>query len=207
MVDPIQRGPPALKTAGMPLLPTDALPAPGAWVLGGVLVSMVALVLGSSLRRPGPGELLLVVRRGRVARSGRTGWLARVPGLERFVVVPSHRQVLPLVARARSRDDVEIVVLADLTVAVEEVPDFTVYDDPAAVAVRAAEDALVDAVGDVTAATLVDHLVDLEGRLPGRISPRLLPGSVATGLAVTEVQAQLTSRLARELRTGGRERS
>ena len=55
--------------------------------------------------------MVLVVRRGQVIRSASTGWLARVPGPERFVAVPTHRQVLPL---PRTRDSVEIVVLANL---------------------------------------------------------------------------------------------
>ena len=95
----------------------------GDWVFWAVLLlPSLALLAGVSVRRVGRDELVLVVRRGRVARSGVTGFVTRVPGLERFVAVPTHRQVLPLVVRAPTRDGVEIVALADLVLAVESVP-------------------------------------------------------------------------------------
>lgn len=186
----------------MPLLPTDSSPAGSAWVFWAVLLlPTLALLVASSLRRVGSDELVLVVRRGRVVRSGVTGWLARLPGLERFVAVPTHRQVLPLVVRGRTRDGVEILALADLTLAVEGVPDCAAYNDPAAAAVRVAERVMAKALGGVEVGTLVDGVDDLEDCLPTAITRHLMPGSVASNIAVTEIEARLTSRLARELRT------
>ncbi len=201
-MDPIQSGASVTKTGGMPLLPSVAPPAEVAWVFWAVLLlPVLALLVGVSVRRVGRDELVLVVRRGRVARSAPTGWLARVPGLERFVAVPTHRRVLPLVLRARTRDDVDIVALADLTLVVEGVPDAAAYDDPAAAAARIAEQVVAEALGGFTAVTLLDELADLEVGLPEAITRRLVPGTVVTALVVTEIEAQLTPRLARELRT------
>jgi len=172
----------------------------GAWVFWAVLLlPSLALLVGISVRRVGRDELVLVVRRGRVARSSPTGFVARVPGLERFVTVPTNRQVLPLVVRTRTRDAVEILALADLTLAVDAVPDQSPNDDPAAAAIRVAEEVVAEAVGGFAAVTLVACLGDLEGVLPDAITRRLPAGSVATGLTVTEIEAQLTPGLARSL--------
>ena len=165
-----------------------------------LLLPTLALLVAVSVRRVGPDELVLVVRRGRVARSRTTGWLARLPGLERFVAVSTHRQLLPLVVRGRTRDGVDILALADLTLAVEGVPDLVEYADPATAAVHVAEDVVAEVFGGFAAVTLVDNLGDLEGCLPAAITRRLASGSVATGLTVTEIEAQLTPRLARGLR-------
>ena len=184
------------------VVPLEAVgPEDATWVFWAVvLLPSLALLVGVSVRRVGRDELVLVVRRGQVARSGAAGFVARIPGLERFVAVPTHRQVLPLVVRAPTRDDVEVVALADLTLAVGAVPDHTPYDDPAGVAVRVAEQVLAEAIGGFAAVTLVSTLGDLEAVLPDAITRRLPQGSVATGLVVTEIEAQLTPRLARSLR-------
>ena len=173
---------PALPSAPALRIPADAAlgaggPQEGDWVFWAVLLlPTLALLVGVSVRRVGRDELVLVVRRGRVARSGATGFVARVPGLERFVAVPTHRQVLPLVVRALTRDGVEIVALADLVLAVESVPDQTPYDDPATSAVRVAEEVVAEAIGGFAAVTLVSTLGDLEGVLPDAITRRLPPG-------------------------------
>ncbi len=201
-MDPIQAEASLTETGGMPLLPSVAVPAEVAWVFWAVLLlPLLALLVGVSVRRVGRDELVLVVRRGRVIRSASTGWLARVPGPERFVAVPTHRQVLPLVLRGRTRDGVDIVALADLTLVVEGVPDAAAYDDPASAAARVAEQVVAEALGGFAAVTLLDELADLEVGLPEAITRRSVPGTVVTALVVTEIQAQLTPRLARALRT------
>ncbi len=172
-----------------------------AWVFWAVLLlPSLTLLGGLSVRRVGRDELVLVVRDGRVVRSGATGWVARVPGLERFVAVPTDRQQLPVVVRGRTRDGVPIVVLADLTLVVEGVPDSVEYADPAAAAVRVAEAVVAEAVGRHDAVVLVDDLGDLEGSLAAAVTRRLVRGSVATDLTVTEIEAQLTPRSVRHLR-------
>jgi hypothetical protein len=193
---------PALRT------PTDAAlgaggPEDGTWVFWAViLLPSLALLVGVSVRRVGRDELVLVVRRGKVARSRAAGVATRLPGLERFVRVPTHRQVLPLVVRGRTRDGIEVLALVDLTLAVEGVPDGTPYVDPAVTAAGVAEDVLAEAVGGFAVDTLVAALGDLEAGLPDVITRKLTSGSRATGLLVTEVEAQLTPRLARSLGDG-----
>ena len=158
---------PALPSAPALRNPADAAlgaggPQEADWVFWAVLLlPSLALLVGVSVRRVGRDELVLVVRRGRVARSGVTGFVARVPGLERFVAVPTHRQVLPLVVRAPTRDGVEVVALVDLVLAVESVPDHTPYDDPATAVARVAEEVVAEAVGGFAAVTLVATLADL----------------------------------------------
>lgn len=169
-----------------------------------ILLPTLALSVAVSVRRVGCDELVLVVRGGRVVRSAATGWLARIPGVERFVAVPTHRQVLPLVVRGRTRDGIEVMALADLTLAVEGVPELMEYVDPAAAAVRVAERVVAEAVSGTAAVTLVDDLEDLEDHLPAEITLRLVPGSVATALEVTRIEAQLTPRVARDLRADER---
>ena len=189
----------------MPLLLIDTSPAEGSRVFWALLLLllMLSLLVGVSVRRVGRDELVLVVRRGRVSRSGAAGWLARVPGLERFVAVPTHSQVVPLVVRGRTSDGVEVLALADLTLAVERVPDLVTYDDPTVVAARVAERVVADAFGDLAAVTLLDNLPGLEDRLPAAITRRLMPGSLVSDLVVTKVEAQLTPQLARGLRPEG----
>ena len=213
MADPIQDRVAAAKTRGMPLLPpgpalrspTDAAlgaggPEDGAWVFWAVLLlPSLALLVGVSVRRVGRDELVLVVRRGKVARSRAAGVATRLPGLERFVRVPTHRQVLPLVVRARTRDGIEVLALADLTLAVTDVPAGAPYVEPAAAAARVAEGVLAEAVTGFSVDTLVGALGDLEAGLPDVITRKLTSGSRVTGLQVTEIEAQLTPRLARSL--------
>jgi hypothetical protein len=183
---------PALRT------PTDAAlgpggPEDGTWVVWAVLLlPSLALLVGVSVRRAGRDELVLVVRRGTVVRSRAAGVAVRLPGLERFARVPAHRQVLALVARGSTRDGVEVVVLADLVVQVEAVPAGTRYADPAEAAADVAEDVLAEAVGSLGVDALVAALADLEAGLPHVVSGRLAPGSRATGLQVTGVEARLT---------------
>ena len=185
----------------MPPPPFDTSPDGGAWVFWAVLLlPALALLVAASVRRVGHEQLVLVVRRGQVVRSAATGWVTRLPGLERFVAVPTHPQLLPLVVRSRTRDGIEILALADLTLAVDRVPRSTVYADPATAAVLVAERVVAEALADHEAATLLDHLADLESRLPAAITRLLPPGSTVTDVAVTEVEAQLTPRLARDLR-------
>jgi hypothetical protein len=185
--------------------PTDAAlpgtgPEEGTWLVWAIiLLPTAALLIGLSVRRVGRDELVLVVRRGRVVRSRGAGLAWRVPGAEHFVVVPTARQVVPLVGRGVTRDDVDVLVLAGLVLAVHRVPAGTAYDDPAVAAARVAEAVLAEAVRGFSAESLVGALGDLEACLPDAITRRLPDGSVADRLVVTEIEAQLTPRLARVL--------
>ncbi len=184
----------APKTGGMP--PPDENttvdPTGAAWVVWLVIVGPGLLfVTLACVRRVGPGGLVLVVRQGRVVRARHDGFLARWPGLERFETVPTGPQVLPLVVRSRTLDGVDVVALADLTLEVRRVEpgaDFV----PAEEVVRVAEETVAAAVERLEVGTLVDDLEALEHRWPRQVNRRLPAGTVATGVAVTEVEARLT---------------
>ena len=120
----------------------------------------------------------------------------RLPGalagrLEQFEPLPTGPQVLPLVVRSRTRDGVDVVALADLTLEVRRVQpgsDFVPTGD----LVRVAEETVGTALERLEVGTLVDDLEALQDRWPEQVS-RLLPaGTVATAVSVTEVEARLT---------------
>ena len=112
------------KTRGMPPPDENTVvdPTGAAWVVWLVIVGPGLLFATlACVRRVGPGELVVVVRQGQVVRSRRRGFVARVPGLERFEPVPAGPRVLPLVIRSRTADGVDVVALADLTLEVHDV--------------------------------------------------------------------------------------
>lgn len=182
------------KTGGMP--PPDENtavdPTGAAWVVWLVIVGPGLLyVTFTCVRRVGPGELALVVRQDRVVRARRSGFLARWPVLEQFEVLPTGPQVLPLVVRSRTRDGVDVVALADLTLEVRRVQpgqDFVPTDD----VVRVAEETVGTALRRLAVGTLVDDLEALQDRWPEQVNRALPAGTVATAVAVTEVEARLT---------------
>jgi hypothetical protein len=167
-------------------------PTGAAWVVWLVIVGPGLLfVTATCVRRVAPGELVLVVRGGTVVRVGRGGLVARWPGLERFERVPTAPRVLPLVVRSRTRDGVDVVALAELTVQVRDVEPGTAYASTTAAA-RIAEDAVAGAVERLEVCSLVDDLDALEPRWPDELTRRLPVGTRATDLSVTEVEARLT---------------
>jgi hypothetical protein len=167
-------------------------PTGAAWVVWLVILGPGLLfVTLTCVRRVGPGELVLVVRQDRVVRARRSGFVARWPVLEQLEVLPTGPQVLPLVVRSRTRDGVDVVALADLTLEVRRVQpgqDFVPTDD----VVRVAEETVGTALGRLAVGTLVDDLEALQGRWPEQVNRALPAGTVATALAVTEVEARLT---------------
>lgn len=188
----------ATKTRRMP--PPDENtavdPTGTAWVVWLVLVGPGLLfVTLTCVRRVAPGELVLVVRRGRVVRSSARGLLARWPVLERFEPVPTGPRVLPLVIRARTSDGVDVVALANLVLEVEEVEPGGTYI-PTTRAVRVAEETVGATVEQIEVGSLVDALEAMEGEWPAIVTRQLPPGTRAAGLAVIELEAQLTPRVA-----------
>lgn len=173
---------------------TTADPTGAAWVVWLVVaVPGLLLLTLTSVRRAGPGELVVVVRGDRVVRARRAGLVARRPVAERFEVVPTGPRVLPMVVRARTRDGVEVVVLADLDLVVEDVEPGTPWQ-PVARAVRLAEGTVAAAVAQADVATLVDDLDRREADWPGEVSRSLPAGTRASAVRVTEVEARLTPR-------------
>jgi hypothetical protein len=167
-------------------------PTGAAWVAWLVIVGPALLfVTLTCLRRVAAGELVLVLRQDRVVRVQRRGFVARWPGVERFETVPTSRRVLPLVVRARTSDGVDVTALAELTIRVHDVAAGTAYV-PTSEVVRLAEDAVAGAIAGLEVGSLLDELDALEPQWPERLNPRLSPGTGATGLTVTEVEARLT---------------
>ena len=140
-------------------------PTGTAWVVWLVIVGPGLLFATlTCVRRVGPGELVAVVRQGQVVRARRRGFVGRVPGLERFEVLPVGPQVLPLVVRSRTVDGVDVVALADLTVEVHRVEPGAEHV-PTETVVRVAEETVGEAVAQVEVRSLVDDLEVLEARL------------------------------------------
>ncbi len=182
------------KTGSMPPPDENTVvdPTGTAWVVWLVIVGPALLLATvACVRRVGPGDLVVVVRRGQVVRARRAGFVARVPGLERFEPVPVGPRVLPLVIRSRTADGVDVVALADLTVEVHDVEP-GVEHVPAASVVRVAEEAVGAAVAQVEVGTLVDDLATLEALWPEEVGRRLPAGTQVAALTVTEVEARLT---------------
>ena len=115
---------------------------------------------------------------------------ARAPGLERFEVVASGPQVLPLVIRSRTADGVDVVAMADLTLEVHRVEPGAEHV-PTADVVRVAEETVESAVARVEVRSLVEDLAELEPRWPAEVGRRLPDGTEVAALAVTEVEARL----------------
>lgn len=167
-------------------------PTGTAWFVWLVIVGPgLIFVTFACVRRVGPGEVVLVVRRGQVVRSRRNGFLARWPGVERFEPVPTGHRVLPLVVRSRTRDGVDVVALADLSLEVRVIEPGSAFV-PCTEAVRVAEETVGAAVEQVEVRSLVDDLAELEARWPEEVTRRLPAGIEATSLDVTSVEARLT---------------
>jgi regulator of protease activity HflC (stomatin/prohibitin superfamily) len=171
-------------------------PTGAAWVVWLVIVAPgLLLATVACMRMVTPGELVLVVRQGQVVRSRGKGLVARWPGLERFERVPAGSVTVPLVIRSRTRDGVDVVALADLALDVRTVEPGSPFVSPTEV-VLLAESTVGEAVAQVEVRSLVEDLDELEEQWPERVT-RLLPaGTVATSLEFSEVEAQLTPRVA-----------
>lgn len=147
------------------------------------------------VRRAGPREVVAVVRHGTVVRSRRAGFALRWPGVERFESVSTDTRVVPLVIRARTRDGVDVVALADLTVEIRDVEVGTPWVPRADVA-RLTEQTLGTQVSRRELRSLVDDVDALQRSTLDRVARDLPPGTTVAALAVTEVEARLTPRVA-----------
>jgi regulator of protease activity HflC (stomatin/prohibitin superfamily) len=171
-------------------------PTGTAWVVWLVIVGPGLLfVTLACVRRVGTGEMLLVLRHGMVVRSQRTGFVTRWPGVERFEPVSAEPQVVPLVIRSRTCDGVDVVALADLTVQVRDVEVGTLWV-PTSELSCIAEDSVGTEVRRLKVRALVNDLDALQDRWRHRITRQLPTGTTTLALAVTEVEVQLTPRVA-----------
>lgn len=167
-------------------------PTGAAWVVWLVIVGPGLLFATlACVRRVGPGELVLVVREGTVVRSRRNGFLTRWPVVERFEPLSTGPRVLPLVVRSRTRDDVDVVVMADLVLEVQDVAPGSPYV-PASDTVRTAEETVEAAIEGLEVGSLVDDLEALESHWSAQVTQQVPPGTRAAALTVTEVEARLT---------------
>ena len=96
--------------------------------------------------------------------------------------LPTGSRVLPLVVRSRTRDGVDVVALADLTIEVHDVVPGTAYVS-AVQAVRLAEDTVAESVEGLEVCSLVDDLEALEPRWPAQVT-RLLPAGTEVRLDI-----------------------
>jgi hypothetical protein len=103
--------------------------------------------------------------------------------------------VLPLVVRSCTRDGVDVVALADLTVDRTTVEAGTAYL-PTARTARIAEETLAAGVEGLDVTALLDDLEQLTSRWQTEISARLPAGLGVADLTLIEVEAQLTPRVA-----------
>jgi regulator of protease activity HflC (stomatin/prohibitin superfamily) len=167
-----------------------------AWVVWLVIVGPGLLfVTLACVRRVGTAKMLLVLRHGMVVRSHRTGFVTRWPGVERFEPVSTEPHVVPLVIRSRTCDGVDVVALADLTVQVRDVEVGTLWG-PTSDLARIAEDSIGTEIRRLEVRSLVNDLDALQDRWRHQITRQLPTGTTALTLAVTEVDAQLTPRVA-----------
>lgn len=175
---------------------TVADPTGTGWVAWLVIVGPgLLLVTILCVRRVGPGELVLVVRHGVVVRTRRTGVVTRWPTLERFELVSTDTGVVPLVIRSRTCDGVDVVALAELTVQVRDVEPGAPWV-PAAEVALIAEETLSTKIGELEVRSLVDEIEALEHSALERVTRRTPAGTTAAALAITEVEARLTPRIA-----------
>lgn len=91
---------------------------PGSVVGFLVVVPVLVLLAGASLRWTPPGHLLVLSRRGVVRRVVGEGALWRWPLLDRVRAVPRQSEPLAVSVRARTRDGHEVRVLAESVPAV-----------------------------------------------------------------------------------------
>jgi regulator of protease activity HflC (stomatin/prohibitin superfamily) len=169
-------------------------PSGVAWVAWLVIVGSVLLFMTVvCVRRVSPGELVLVVRHGRVVRSRRSGLAARWPVVEHFEPLPTGPQVLPLVVRSRTSDGVDVVALADLVLEVFAVSRGTVYVPVSHVA-RTAEETFGDAIEQLEVSSLVEELEEIAPEVLAQVGRALPDGTRATALEVTRVEALLAPR-------------
>lgn len=180
-------------------------PTGAAWVAWLVIVGPGLLFVTMACVRPvGPKEMVLIVRHGVVVRARSTGFVTRWPGVERFEPVSAEPRVVPLVIRSRTCDGVDVVALADLTVQVRDVEVGTLWV-PASDVARIAEEAVGTEVRRLEVRSLVDDLDALQGRWRDQITRQLPTGTTTAALAVTEVEAQLTPRVADVVSDEGKE--
>lgn len=155
--------------------------SPAVWVLLGVVV--VALLVGSVVRRVPAGGLVLITWRGVTIRTYSRGLAVRLPGLERSVVLDTGPEPLLTVVRAETADGDDVRVLATANAQLVALPTGRPYADPWAFARTAVDAALAEAVAQ-------HHTCDLSLALPDAMHGVRAAADAASrpaGVAVTEV--------------------
>ncbi|WP_122818305.1 hypothetical protein [Nocardioides pantholopis] len=174
----------------------DAQPGAAVWAVLGV--PLLVLLAGAVARPVLPGELVHVVRRDVVRRSGHRGVTLRVPLLDRFVVVDAAPTQLLTSVRARTGDGHEVLVLLEATWQPVACPPGTPYLPPAS----AVDDALAAAVRDSAAWLGVEELPDGLGvHLDALAAAVRVPGVVLLDVELVEVDVLLRPASAPGVRT------
>jgi hypothetical protein len=162
------------------------LPGVVAYVVLGV--PLLALLVGTSVRRVPAGHQLLVVRGQLVRRVGHRGLVARRPLLDSFVEVDSGPEELLVAVSTTTADRREVRLLVAATWCGRPWPPGASYRPPAA----ALEEALERALAEVVAGLEVDSLPGaLAGRLPGLAGAVRVDGAEVADLELAEVDVVL----------------
>lgn len=132
-------------------------------------LAVVGLVGWATLAWAGAGRGVAVLRHGRVVRVGDRGPVPHVPVLEEVRGWPTGEVVLPLLARATTRDGTDVRVLAELRTRLAAPRTGTAYVDPVAAADRYVEQRVVVAVGARDVAVLLDEVEGLPAVLPAGV--------------------------------------
>lgn len=155
----------------------------------GVLVGCWA---AACVRRVPAGQWLAVVRRGVVRRAQTSGFVWRLPLVERFVRDLSEPHDLPVAVRATTSDGIPVVVLLEASVSIPPPSRGTRYADPWPVAEVAAEETVARVVTEWSAAGLTQTAS--AARLPLRRAVRATVDELGVevhDLELVEVGVQL----------------
>ncbi|MBC9733335.1 hypothetical protein [Nocardioides marmotae] len=134
-----------------------------------LVIVAVGLAVWATVAWAGAGRGVAVLRRGRVVRVADRGPVPHLPLLEEVRGWPTGEVVLPLLARATTRDGTDVRVLAELRTELSAPRTGTTYVDPVAAAERRAEDRVVAAVGERDVVDLLDEVAGLAAALPAEL--------------------------------------
>jgi regulator of protease activity HflC (stomatin/prohibitin superfamily) len=157
--------------------------APFTWLLvGGLLLAVLAVY---SVRVVPFDERLVVLRRGRAARTKGPGVVLLVPGLDHAVRVPMRARWFDVRVDATTRDAVTVVVEGTALVAVRDPARYALaVDSPASAVEWALEAGLREHVAALDLLELAGGRNLRPAGLAGRISER----TTAWGVEVTDVE-------------------
>jgi regulator of protease activity HflC (stomatin/prohibitin superfamily) len=152
-----------------------------------ILAALVVLGLITAIEpRVVPrGHWLVVIRAGRVHRVHAAGPVARIPLLEQYVWLPRAYTRRQFVVVARSNDDREVRVGAEIGIRIVE-------PALAAASTQSPMDAALDEAERALARTISHYDVDHLAKLPGHLDLAIdVPGVEVTTVAIEDIEVAL----------------